>query len=168
MFLLETTVPTATDPLLGGESLIFSPGFAVIVDMPAMGFFASMNFFDSDVWRDNSRGNISRYRGRWFYMQPLTPPGFMAAKDPEIPDFGVLSGLYLLPEVQPVYDFETDLFSLWIAPEVGKVVTEGQILYANALPIARGERVALRRAARPWRRHAVPALQGGRLQSGGA
>jgi hypothetical protein len=130
MLMLETTVPTASEPILGGETLVASPGFAVVADMPGEGsFIAMMNFFDIDVWKDNSRDDLRRFRGRWFYMKPLTPPAFLHEQNPEIPDLGLLSGLYLLPEVQPVYDFETDDFSLWIAPEIGKVISEGKIVY---------------------------------------
>lgn len=129
--LIEVTIPVASDDVLGGDALIISPGFAYIVDMPAMGFFASMNFYDFDGFRDESRGHTSRYRGRWFYMQPITPPGFVAKNDPDIPDLGILSGIYLLPEIQPVYDFVTSEFSLWIAPEVGKVISEGTVFYVK-------------------------------------
>ena len=34
-------------------------------------------------------------------------------------------GIYLLPEVQPVYDFEEDEFSFWVAPEIGKMLPWG-------------------------------------------
>jgi hypothetical protein len=42
-----------------------------------------------------------------------------------------LSGLYLMPEMQPVYDFEEDEFSFWIAPEVGKILRDGTVFYAK-------------------------------------
>ena len=89
-----------------------------------------MNFYEFDVVRDQSRESVERFIGRWFYMQPLTPPQFMAQQDPDIPDFGFwLSGLYLLPEMQPIYDFENDEFSYWIGPEFGKIFYEGRLLY---------------------------------------
>jgi hypothetical protein len=50
-------------------------------------------------------------------MQPLTPPGKW------------WGGLYLMPEFQPIYDFETDDFSLWIGLEFGKMVAPGKIAY---------------------------------------
>jgi len=130
MWLFETTVPTATDDALGGEALIASPGFAIVADMPAEGsFVALMNFYDFDVWKDDGRDDVRRFRGRWFYMHPLTPPAFMAEQNPEIPDLGWLAGLYVLPEFQPVYDFESNEFSFWIGPEIGKVYDEGKIFY---------------------------------------
>ena len=36
-----------------------------------------------------------------------------------------------MPEFQPIYDFETDDFSFWVGPEFGKIVSEGQVLYAK-------------------------------------
>lgn len=63
-------------------------------------------------------GDVSRYRGRWFYMQPLTPPGDEW-----------WSGLCLLPELQPVYDFRADQFTFWIGPELGKILSPGRIVY---------------------------------------
>jgi len=50
-------------------------------------------------------------------MQPLTPPG---------PWWG---GFYIMPEVQPIYDFETKDFSFWVAPELGKMFAPGKIGY---------------------------------------
>jgi hypothetical protein len=130
MGLFEITVPTATEDVLGEETLVASPGFAVVADVDDRGsFIAMMNFFDFDVIKDSSREDILRFRGRWFFMKPLTPPAFMAAQDPDIPDLGAFAGLYLLPELQPVYDFENSEFSVWLAPEVGKVYREGQIFY---------------------------------------
>jgi hypothetical protein len=31
--------------------------------------------------------------------------------------------------LQPVIDFENDQFSLWLAPEVGKILAPGKIMY---------------------------------------
>ena len=53
-------------------------------------------------------------------MQPLSKPGP-----------GLLDGLYLLPEFQPVYDFDADELSWWVGPEFGKIVKEGVIVYAK-------------------------------------
>ncbi len=112
----EFDLPIATDPVMGSETAILAPMFVFVKNLafwPAPGaFVASMNFYAFDVWRDAGRDAVSQYRGRWFVMLPLHP-----------------SGIYTLPEVQPVYDFETDHFSLWIAPEVGKMLGPGRILY---------------------------------------
>ena len=121
MPLVELLFPTATEDVLGGEAMIVSPGFVMVVDMPGdapfgLGFFAMMNFFDFDVFKDDSRGSTSRWRGRWFWMQPLSRPG------PALTD-----GLYLLTEFQPVYDFNTSDFDFWIGPEFGKAMEWGAI-----------------------------------------
>jgi len=101
--------------------MIVSPGFVIVTDIPGdppfgLGFFAMMNFFDFDVFKDNDRDSTTRYRGRWFWMQPLRKPG---------PD--LLDGLYLLVEAQPVYDFMESDFDFWIAPELGKAMEWGAI-----------------------------------------
>jgi hypothetical protein len=124
MPIMETTVPSATQDVLGSEAFILSPGFATVIDSPlppGVGFIAMMNFYDVDAFVDESRGHVSRYRGRWFLMQPLTPPD----KGP------LLGGWYLLPEFQPVYDFLASEFSFWIGPEIGKMLAEGRIIYAK-------------------------------------
>lgn len=117
---LEVTMPTATEDVLGSGSLVLSPMAIFVMDMPLMGFIAAMNFYDFDAWRDKDRGHTSRFRGRWFYMQPLTPP-----------DWEYIGGLYLLPELQPVYDFSEDHFSFWIGPEFGKMLAPGRLLYVK-------------------------------------
>jgi hypothetical protein len=117
LFGTEFILPTATDEALAGNALVFSPILGIVLDMPLHGFIASINLFEFDVYKEDGAPETSRYVGRWFYMQPLTPPG---------PLWG---GLYVLPELQPVYDFETDEFSLWVAPEFGKVMSPGQIAY---------------------------------------
>ena len=50
------------------------------------------------------------------------------------PGPNLLDGLYLLPEVQAVYDFERDdnEFSLWIAPELGKLLGKKLVIYAKS------------------------------------
>jgi hypothetical protein len=115
---IETTLPTASEDTLGSETWILSPAVTFVIDTPTFGFLAAMNFYDFDVVKSDSRQSISRYRGRIFLMQPLSKPG------PELTD-----GIYLLPEAQPIYDFEQDHFSLWLGPEVGKIVAPGRIVY---------------------------------------
>jgi hypothetical protein len=117
MFGTDMLLPTATDDALAGNALLFAPIVAVVVDMPLHGFFAALNLYYIDVYKDDSAPETSRYVGKWFYMQPLTPPGKW------------WGGLFLLPEFQPIYDFETDDFSLWIGLEVGKMVAPGKIAY---------------------------------------
>lgn len=119
LFGAETTLPTATEDVLGNGAWITSPMFVFVIDTPTFGFLAAMNFYDFDAFKDKGRPDTSRYRGRWFLLQPLTKPG---------PWYG---GIYLMPEFQPIYDFENSEFSLWIGPEVGKILAPGRILYAK-------------------------------------
>ncbi len=120
MFGAELTIPTASKDLLGGDTWVLSPLYVFVhnVHILSPGFVAFMNFYDFDIAKERERPNVSRYRGRWFLMQPLSRPGP-----------GLLDGIYLLPELQPVIDFENDTFSLWLAPEVGKVLAPGRIMY---------------------------------------
>jgi len=134
---IETTLPTATEDVLGGEAWILSPGITVVTDMPfkspplGLGFFAMMNFYDFDAFKDNRREDTSRFRGRWFWMQPLSMPGHV--KNPGDASLHIfdLAGLYLLTEFQPVYNFEEDDFSFWVGPELGKIIKDGVIGYAK-------------------------------------
>ena len=117
LFGTDFVLPTATDDALAGDALLFAPIVGVVVDMPLHGFFAMLNLYFVDVYKKDSAPDTSRYVGRWFYMQPLTPPGKW---------WGCL---YLMPEFQPIYDFETDDFSAWIGLEFGKMVAPGKIAY---------------------------------------
>ncbi len=141
MPLVELLVPTASDDFIGEDKFIVSPGFVFVMDMPfkspplGLGFFAMMNFYDFDAWDEKTEASgyvrTERYRGRWFWMQPLAKPAFVKNPDDTSFHFFDLSGLYLLTEFQPVYDFVTDDFDFWIGPEVGKIIKEGFILYAK-------------------------------------
>jgi hypothetical protein len=110
-------LPTATDDALAGDAFLFAPIVAAVFDMPFHGFIAALNLYYFDVYKEDSAPKTSRYVGKWFYMQPLTKPG---------PWWG---GLFLLPEFQPIYDFETDDFSAWIGVELGKMLAPGRIAY---------------------------------------
>ena len=116
--------PTASDDKLGSQSLNIGPMFAYVKDLdayPAPGAFAAlMNFYFFDAYRDNSRDDTSMYLGRWFVMLPLRPPGK-----------GLFDGIYALPEFQPIYDFEEDHFSFWVGPEIGKMLSPGNIVYVK-------------------------------------
>jgi len=113
----DIVLPTATNDALAGDALLFAPILGVVIDMPLYGFFAALNLYYTDVYKKDFAPKTSRFVGRWFYMQPLTPPG---------PWWG---GLYVMPELQPVYDFETDDFSAWLGLEIGKMLAPGKIAY---------------------------------------
>jgi len=110
-------LPTATDDALAGDALLFAPIVAFVFDMPFYGFVAALNLYYFDVYKKDSAPETSRYVGKWFYMQPLTKPG---------PWWG---GFFLLPEFQPIYDFETNDFSAWVGVELGKMLAPGRIAY---------------------------------------
>jgi hypothetical protein len=117
LFGTDFLLPTGTDPALSGDALLFAPIVGAVFDMPLHGFIASLNLYYFDVYKKDAAPKTSRYVGKWFYMQPLTKPG---------PWWG---GLFLLPEFQPIYDFETDEFSSWIGLELGKLLSPGRIAY---------------------------------------
>ncbi|MHC4287021.1 MAG: hypothetical protein ACYSSJ_01820 [Planctomycetota bacterium] len=122
---IETMLPTASDDILGGDTTIISPGITYVTDLPGgppfgLGFLAFMNFYDFDVDKGDTGQDYDRFRGRWFWMQPLSKPG---------PNLG--DGLYMLTEFQPVYDFDASEFDLWMGPEFGKIIKEGQIMYVK-------------------------------------
>lgn len=114
----EFVFPTASEDELGSETFIVKPMVAYVRDLgfwPAPGaFMASMNFYSRDAWKDNGRGDVEQYIGRHFFMLPIHP-----------------SGIYALPEIQTIYDFEADHFSLWIGPEIGKLLAPGRIVYVK-------------------------------------
>jgi len=117
LFGTDFVLPTATDDALGGDAFLFAPIAAVVLDMPAHGFFAMLNLYYFDVFKIDYAPETSRYVGRWFYMQPLTPPGRW---------WGLF---FLMPEFQPIYDFETKDSSLWIGLEIGKILAPGKVAY---------------------------------------
>ena len=126
MFGAEFKFPTSNDDSVfgGTEVTIASPMYVYVknVQITGPGFLAMMNFYDFDIFGSEGVAKVSKYRGRWFAMIPLAKPG---------PNF--LDGWYLLPELQPVYDFEADddEFSLWLAPELGKLVAKNFVVYAK-------------------------------------
>jgi len=113
----DFVLPTANDDALSGNALLFAPIVGFVWDMPFHGFVAMLNLYYFDVYKEDSAPDTSRFVGRWFYMQPLSPPG---------PWYG---GLYLMPEFQPIYDFEIDEYSSWLGLEFGKMFAPGRIGY---------------------------------------
>lgn len=113
----DLVLPTATSPYLAGNSFKVSPIVGVVVDTPMYGFFAMLNLYYFDVYKTDAAPKTSMYVGRWFYMQPITPPGKW---------WGLF---FLMPEFQPIYNFETKDFSAWIGVELGKIIVDGQVAY---------------------------------------
>ncbi len=119
LFGTDFVLPTATDAALGGDAFLFAPIVAVVLDMPLHGFFAMLNLYYFDVYKTDSAPETSQYVGRWFYMQPLTPPGHW---------WGLF---FVMPEFQPIYNFEAEDFSLWMGLEIGKIVAPGKVAYVK-------------------------------------
>jgi hypothetical protein len=115
----QFTVPTATKDELGTETWSGGPIATFVWDVnwwPAPGsFFAMMNIFEVDFFKDSGRGDIGRYLGRWFLQLPVNKK----------------HKLYLMMEFQPVYDWEADHFSLWVAPEFGKAFAPSKGIFRN-------------------------------------
>ena len=119
LFGAQFNIPFADEDVLGGETFSIAPLVTYIKDLkayPAPGaFFALMNFYQFDVFKDASRPDQSLYIGRYFVMLPLSKK----------------FKLYMLPEFQPIYDFENSHFSFWVGPEFGKMLAGGNILYVK-------------------------------------
>ncbi len=75
MLATDFTFPTATNDTLTGDAFLFAPIVAVVLGMPLHGLVAALNLYYFDVYKTDLAPETSRYVGRWFYMQPLTPPG---------------------------------------------------------------------------------------------
>ena len=116
---LQMTLPTASETVLGTETVSGGPIATFVWDVkkwPAPGaFFAMMNIYEFDWYKENGRGDVSRYMGRWFLQLPINKK----------------HKLYILTEFQPVYDFEEDHFSFWFGPEFGKAFTPSPGIFRN-------------------------------------
>lgn len=116
---LQVTLPTASDPTLGSETVSGGPILTFVWDIkkwPAPGaFFAQMNIFEFDWYKEPGRDHIGRYMGRWFLQLPINKKHL----------------LYLLTEFQPVYDWENSHFSFWFGPEFGKAFKPSKGVFRN-------------------------------------
>jgi len=115
---VETWLPTHTQDILGADRVTLAPLVANILDLtflPMPGaFLAMMHFYEFDVYGDSDESHVSRYKGRWFFMIPLSER----------------FKLYNLTEMQPIYDFINDNFSFWVGPEFGTgLLGEGIMVY---------------------------------------
>jgi hypothetical protein len=116
---IQVTLPTATDSVLGSETVSGGPILTFVWDVtkwPAPGaFFAMMNIVEFDWYKDAGRADVGRYIGRWFLQLPINKK----------------HKLYLLTEFQPVYDWENSHFSFWFGPEFGKAWTPSEGIFRN-------------------------------------
>jgi len=119
MWAIQVDLPTATQNFLGTEQTRLAPAAIWVKDLkkwPGPGaFVAGMNFYFFDIFGDDDVQDTSMYVGRWFLMLPLSEK----------------YRLYMLPEFQPIYDFENSHFSFWVGPEFGKAINRQNIVYAK-------------------------------------
>jgi len=59
-------LPTATNDALGGNALLAAPIVGLVLDMPLHGFFAALNLYFFDVYKEDAAPKTSRYVGRFF------------------------------------------------------------------------------------------------------
>lgn len=116
----EVWLPTHSDEFLGADRLTVAPMVANVLDLTFLpmpnAFMAMMHFYEFDIAKDSDEADVSRYKGRWFFMIPLNER----------------YKIYSLTEMQPVYDFEEDHFSFWLGVEIGTAALgEGIMLYAK-------------------------------------
>ena len=108
---LDVMFPTASDPILGDETYYGSPIFAHVHNLNQESFFAFLHFYFFD-WAEKSgaeQKDIGFYMGRYFFQKAWSE-----------------SGYYLLPEVQVIYDSESDNdWSAMFLPELGKTFMAG-------------------------------------------
>ena len=71
----QFSVPTATKDELGTETWTAGPIATFVWDFPLWpapgAFFAMMNIFEFDIFKDSGRGDVGRYMGRWFLQLPM-------------------------------------------------------------------------------------------------
>ena len=109
---VELFIPTASEDLLGSGKFTISPIFVPMYAGGPNWFIAPMIFpYRTDFAGQGSRGDIDLTLCRCFAM------------------YAFQNGMYLLPELQPIYDWNEDEFSLYVMPEVGKILAPGRIAY---------------------------------------
>lgn len=111
----EFNLPTNTNDALGSDLLTGGPIIVNIYDatfLPMPGaFLAMMHITNFDIYGNDDEGDVSLYKGRWFFMTPLNEK----------------HKIYSLVEMQPIYDFEEEEFSFWIGTEFGKMLSWGPV-----------------------------------------
>jgi len=114
---LDVMTPAASDPILGDETWYGSPIFAHIHNLDPTSFFAFLHFYFFD-WAEKSGADpinqdkdIGFYMGRFFFQKAWPKPGY-----------------YLLPELQVIYDNESENdLSVMFMPEIGKSFKAGTL-----------------------------------------
>ncbi len=102
VFFFEATMPTG-DEALTGDQTIGTVGYGPIMTNSPNWFFAPLFFYDSGIDNKSPNEDVDRLRGRIFYQ------------------YAWQNGVYVLPEVQLIYDFNQSEFTSNILPEIGWV-----------------------------------------------
>ena len=111
---VEMFFPTASEDLLGSGKFTISPIFVPMYSGGPNWFIAPMIFpYRTDFAGEGGRASIDLTLCRCFAM------------------YAWENGFYILPELQPIYDWNNDEFSLYAMPEVGKILAPGRIAYTK-------------------------------------
>ncbi len=102
IFFLEATVPSGATGVTGDQTIL-SPGYGPIISNSPNWFFAPIFFYDFAINNDSAAPDVDRLRARIFFQ------------------YAWKNGVYVLPELQLVYDFNADEFTGNFLPEIGYV-----------------------------------------------
>jgi hypothetical protein len=120
VFIQEFTLPFGKEELTG-DTLVMSPGGGFVISSNPRWFLAAIQFYDFDISKSSGAEDVNRIRMRYFLQYMASPK----------------HRIYVMPEFQASFDFETDENSFWIAPEFGKVIrpiqgsSAGFVVYAK-------------------------------------
>ena len=120
VFIQEFTLPWGSGEL-GGDTLVMSPGGGFVISSNPRWFLAAIQFYDFDISKSSGAEDVNRIRMRYFLQYMASPK----------------HRIYVMPEFQASFDFETDENNFWIAPELGKVIrpvqgsSAGIVVYAK-------------------------------------
>ncbi len=115
VFFLETTVPTGESGI-SNEQTLLSVGYGPIASNSPNWFFAPIFFYDKGVENKGPAEDVDRLRGRIFYQ------------------YAWKNGVYVLPEMQVIYDFNEDEFTMNVLPELGWVFKRPPKLESSLRP----------------------------------
>ncbi len=118
VFFLEATVPSGAAGVTGDQTIL-SPGYGPIISNSPNWFFAPIFFYDTAINNDSMADDVDRLRARIFFQ------------------YAWPNGVYVLPELQLVYDFNRDEFTGNFLPEIGWVYDKPPKLEDGYRPSAR-------------------------------
>ncbi len=116
----EMTLPWGSEELTQ-DTLIMSAGGGFVISSNPRWFLAAIQFYDFDLSKSSGRDDVDRIRMRYFLQYMVSPK----------------HRIYVMPEFQATFDFESDEDSFWIGPEIGKVISPiqgsnaGFVVYAK-------------------------------------